>query len=304
MAQKNTRSFQPRILWVDDDPLYLRYHADLLRDFSGWNIVEENTPGNALSLIQSAGREFSAIILDVWMADTGPLDSLGARGGYLAGVALARKIREQFPDVPILGLSQADESRDWFESQKGMSFLPKTATVAAIARELKRLLDRGEQHRDFKIFIVHGHDDLLKLELKNYLQNTLRLGVPIILHERPDAGRSIIEKFEAEAGDVDFVFVLLTPDDSVGHTSAPNQGKRRARQNVVFELGYFFGALGRRSGRVLLLYKGPLELPTDISGLIYIDVSGGIEAAGERIRREIYSIRPFPSQEDGCGNGP
>ena len=67
--------------------------------------------------------------------------------------------------------------------------------------------------------------------------------------------------------------------------------KRRARQNVILELGFFLGTLGRRSGRVFLLYKGPLELPSDLGGVVYIDISKGIEAVSDQIRREIVAIR-------------
>ncbi len=136
-------------------------------------------------------------------------------------------------------------------------------------------------------FIVHGHDEATKLALKNYLQNVLMLGEPVILHEQPNGGRTIIEKFEDYAGMASMVFVLLTPDDLGADSEAPNDTKRRARQNVIFELGYFLGTLGRESGRVCLLYKRPLELPSDIAGLIYIDITNGIEAAGELIRREV-----------------
>jgi predicted nucleotide-binding protein len=52
-------------------------------------------------------------------------------------------------------------------------------------------------------------------------------------------------------------------------------------------MGYFLGTLGRRSGRIILLYRGPIDLPSDISGVIFIDISGGIEAAGESIRKEV-----------------
>jgi hypothetical protein len=39
-----------------------------------------------------------------------------------------------------------------------------------------------------------------------------------------------------------------------------------------------------------LLYKGPLEIPSDLSGLIYIDITGGIDAAGETIRKELRHV--------------
>jgi len=99
-----------------------------------------------------------------------------------------------------------------------------------------------------------------------------------------------MEKFEAEADDADVVFVLLTPDDQPSVTGGSNDEKRRARQNVIFEMGYFLGKLRRRSGRVLLLHKGPLELPSDISGLVYINISNGVEGAGETIRQEISTL--------------
>ena len=138
-----------------------------------------------------------------------------------------------------------------------------------------------------RIFIVHGLNDAAKYELKNYVQNTLQLGEPVILHEQPSMGRTIIEKFEEHAKDVDVVFVLLTPDDKLCSPSDTAIVKQRARQNVIFELGYFYGKLQRGSGRVLLLYQGDLDLPSDISGIVYIDISNSVEAAGERIRREL-----------------
>lgn len=145
---------------------------------------------------------------------------------------------------------------------------------------------------EIKCFIVHGHDETAKLQLKNYLQNILRLPEPIILHEQPSLGRTIIEKFEAYAVQANLVFVLLTPDDRMSTNEQSDQEKRRARQNVIFEMGYFLGQLGRSSGRVLLLHKGNIDIPSDIAGIIYIDISHGIEAAGENIRRELSAFLP------------
>ena len=131
--------------------------------------------------------------------------------------------------------------------------------------------------QEIRSFIVHGHDHQSLYELKDYLQNTLKLAEPVILRKMPGLGKTVIEKFESEAEAVELVFVLLTPDDEVANPSEPDAQKRRARQNVILELGFFLGKLGRKSGKILLLHKGPVELPSDIIGIEYIDITNGIE---------------------------
>jgi predicted nucleotide-binding protein len=116
-----------------------------------------------------------------------------------------------------------------------------------------------------KVFIVHGHAEGPREAVARFLE---QLGLePIILHERANKGRTIIEKFEAHA-DVGFAIVLLTPDD-VGGLRGGKQ-HRRARQNVILELGYFIGRLGR--SQVCALKIGNLELPSDILGIAWTSV--------------------------------
>ena len=126
--------------------------------------------------------------------------------------------------------------------------------------------------------------------MKDYLQNTLGLDEPVVLQQMPGQGRTLIEKFESEAEATELVFVLLTPGDRVAEPSETDTEKRRARQNVIFEMGPFLGKLGRTSGRVLLLYKGSLDIPSDIAGIEYIDITNGVESASERIRRELQPL--------------
>lgn len=121
-----------------------------------------------------------------------------------------------------------------------------------------------------KIFIVHGHDNELKLDVARTIEK-LKLN-PVILHEQSDEGLTVIEKFEKNSLDCDFAIVLLSPDD-IGcskNTDIAN-AQYRARQNVVLELGYFVGAIGRKN--VLALVKddstGSLEIPSDLAGLVY-----------------------------------
>lgn len=115
-----------------------------------------------------------------------------------------------------------------------------------------------------KIFIVHGHDEGMKQAVARSLEQQ---GLePIILSEQPNSGRTIIEKFEEESN-VGFAVVLMSDQDDHGAEVNCMKLKPRARQNVILELGYFIGKLGRR--KVFVLRKGDVEIPSDILGVVY-----------------------------------
>lgn len=113
------------------------------------------------------------------------------------------------------------------------------------------------------VFIVHGHDEAAREKVARFVS---RLGLePIILHEQPNRGQTIIEKFEGHSS-VGFAVVLLTPDDVGGKNESCL--RPRARQNVIMELGYFCGILTR--ARVCALLKGDVEIPSDYFGVLYV----------------------------------
>lgn len=141
-----------------------------------------------------------------------------------------------------------------------------------------------------RVFIVHGHDEAVKQAVARFLT---RLDLdPIVLEEQTSAGMTLAEKFEHHS-DVRYAVILLSPDDlgateysveeakSTGNDNAEKlRGvvgalEPRARQNVVFELGFFYGKLGRRNACVLLV--GGVEKPSDMDGIVYVDFdkSGG-----------------------------
>lgn len=134
------------------------------------------------------------------------------------------------------------------------------------------LVEKANRNMSNKVFIVHGHDNEAKQEMARTLQNG---GFePIILHEKPDSGRTIIEKIERYS-DVCYAVVLYTECDIGRDKNTPvEQERNRARQNVVFEHGYLIGKLSR--DHVSALVKGNVETPGDIDGVIYIPM----DAAG------------------------
>jgi hypothetical protein len=138
-----------------------------------------------------------------------------------------------------------------------------------------------------KVFIVHGHDGEAREAVARFI-STIGL-IPIILHEQANRGRTIIEKVEANS-DVGFAIVLLTPDDE-GKARNSIQLEPRARQNVLLELGYFIGRLGR--DHVCALKRGIVEIPSDFAGVVWAAMDSGngwkqvlgreLEAAGHDI---------------------
>jgi len=150
-----------------------------------------------------------------------------------------------------------------------LSLIPEAPSISAVARPVS-VPRHGEVSK--RVFIVHGHDEVALGTVRELLE---RLGLqPVILRELPNAGRTVIEKFEDYA-DVGFAVVLLTPDDTGHPTGAPDQAQPRARQNVILELGFFLGRLGRE--KVCPLYKTGVVIPSDYHGVLYVemDESGG-----------------------------
>lgn len=143
------------------------------------------------------------------------------------------------------------------------------------------------------VFIIHGHDEAAKEAVARFIEN---IGLnPIILHEKPNKGRTLIEKILVHSETVGFAIALLTPDDIGYSKKAPQTEEHRARQNVIFELGLFIGVLGR--SRVAALYKEGLKTPSDYDGVGYIlfDSSGGWRID---LAKELMEVFPFIDLND------
>lgn len=139
-----------------------------------------------------------------------------------------------------------------------------------VLAETKNNTEKAKEGEPTRVFIVHGHDESAQNKAARFVE---KLGFEaIILHEKASSGRTIIEKIE-HYSDVGFAIVLYTPDDVGNVKSEPDNLNVRARQNVVFEHGYLIGRLGRQN--VSALVDGKLELPNDISGVVYISLDEG-----------------------------
>lgn len=131
------------------------------------------------------------------------------------------------------------------------------------------------------VFLVHGHDDSNLQRLETLLKERWQL-TPIILRKEAAQGRTLIEKFEEEAAKARFAFVLLTPDDLVEN---PDGTHAQSRPNVVFELGWFYGRLGRKN--VCILRKRGTAIHSDLAGINRVEFIDSIDEAFLQIELEL-----------------
>lgn len=119
--------------------------------------------------------------------------------------------------------------------------------------------ENANMNTEKRVFIIHGHDENMKINVQLLLERAKVKGV--VLHERPDRSRTIIDKLIEESQGAVYAIALFSPDDKT------EDGEKRARQNVILELGYFIGLIGKQNVRIL--YKDGTSIPSDIQGVLY-----------------------------------
>jgi predicted nucleotide-binding protein len=206
----------------------------------------------------------------------------------------------KFTDVSWIGASLFGGERPHYELQSNFErrINQYDALLKSVIEELKLYMpglpikrDESQSPTDAvvsqRVFVVHGHDQAMKEPVARALERLNLL--PIILHEQPGGGRTLIEKFEAYS-DVGFAVVLLAPDDELEIVNGDSVRRiQRARQNVILELGFFVGKLGRP--RVAAIFKASpeFEVPSDFLGVEYIlyDAEGSWKL---RLVRELRQV--------------
>lgn len=134
-----------------------------------------------------------------------------------------------------------------------------------------------------KVFVIHGHDETNLLKVRTLLRERYALN-PIVLNEQAGKGRTIIEKFEEEASDAAFAIAVITPDDLI---EAETGEYLQARPNVIFEIGWFYGRLGRE--RVCIILKKGTKIHSDLDGISRIEFKTSVEEKINEIAAELVA---------------
>ncbi|MEQ8626985.1 nucleotide-binding protein [Ekhidna sp.] len=186
--------------------------------------------------------------------------------------------------IDINGTYEALKKLDVFRKKELLNFIEQARSIrdtkpTKIEEPAKQV--KKESTDPKKVFIVHGHDDKARLEVCHLLKSEFKLET-IVLQEQPNESLdTIIAKFERLASDCGMAIVLMTADDVSNKFT-------RTRQNVIFELGYFLGKLrGKEERRIIIIKNGDVEIPSDISGVLYLEFHKSVEELYLPIKKQL-----------------
>jgi predicted nucleotide-binding protein len=196
--------------------------------------------------------------------------------GWLDAVAPESGLSLEWSSLPSSFLVFGNTVNDTVESlalfyravRERLRWLSTVPTLISNRSKPAKTAGAGSATPSRRVFLVHGHDEGIRETVARFLEK-LDLEC-VILHEQPNKGRTIIEKFEAYS-DVSFAVVLLTSDDRGGLITEKFEAQNpRARQNVILELGFFLGQLGR--AKVCALYETGVDIPSDYKGVLFLSL--------------------------------
>ena len=238
-----------RILLVDDDPLFSQNVCAVL-----YNANNEVHYCDDLSSAFCKIREtqFDLVFIDLMLPPH----------FHEEGITILKHVNKTSSSEIVMISSQS----------RGMTALVDEAYQSGARRFLDKndeqfyskmltIVEEVREEMSESIFISHGHADVLKYQLKEFVREKLGKN-PIVLSELPNNGMTIVEKLELASERCNKAIILLTADDRMA------DGNMRGRQNVIHEIGFFQGKYGRKN--VILLCEDGVEPFSNISGIIYI----------------------------------
>lgn len=224
------------------------------------------------------GHDYSLAIIDLMLSPNQPDEGLQIQKWLLSKKppppVIFMSVRTDRV-IPVVAAAMRNGAKNFLEKDRPDSIHQIVISAHEVLMQEKN-----------KIFLSFGHNELLKLRLKDFIENRLRIRT-IVLADQPAQGLTIVEMLEKAAKQCSFALILLTKDDEQKDDAV------RARQNVIHELGFFQAKYGRKN--VVLLAERGVELFSNISGIMRIEFEPAhFESIFDPLRREIESSSLFP----------
>lgn len=248
------------ILLGDNRGEDLRSWGDVLKG-AGYKVLKASSLGQARKYLESGKPDLA--ILDLhWIKEDDMTD--------WSGFDLAADFAAYVPCILFTSLADQFTVRDLMrKGNRGEDI----ADVVFKQEPARKLLEAVRRNLLPRVFVAHGHDGEAKLSVVNFLQK--RRTRPVVIRDLPSEGKTIIEMIERYSN-VHYAVVLLTPDDMGCMKEDLPKINPRARQNVIMELGFFLGRLGRsRVAALVKTEKDIMEIPSDYQGIKYISMDAG-----------------------------
>lgn len=296
---------EKRILWIDNNPKQADEFLEALRD-DGFAVDFSDSATHGADIITASPDLYFLVIVSLLMyGDTfivpakEGIERLESPRGATAGLPLARWIKRHYSALRVICISMKTDSHDaevlWFKEQ-GDGYFDKYSLLQSIKPLLNRirfLATLVKESATLKTYLIHGDDETAKNAVYKYLTNTLRIPHPVIIRESPEFGKREIASFNFTSSDFHAVFVILTSQDPLCESHLDNNQKRKCRQHIFFEMGFFHCLCLQGKGKLFFLHTDELELAGDIPGINYIDISKGLEKGDKLIRQELAEYLPM-----------
>ncbi len=241
---------QGTILFADNDEAFLNTRKESL-ERTGYQVFTASNPVQARQML--VDEHLDLAILDIRLKDDNDDKDV-------SGLTLAQEVAPFVPKIMLTQFPSVFYVQEALNSlapggAPAVAFVVKDEGSEALLHAIQTVLRQN-------VFIGHGHDKAAK-EAVTFFIKSLNLR-PILLEEQTSTGRTIIDMFE-DHSNVAFAVMLLTPDDVGGSQQGAEEVGLRARQNVILELGYFIGKIGR--SKVSILCKEGVEIPSQLHGI-------------------------------------
>lgn len=251
------KNLKNTILLADNDLDFLNTRAEFLEQ-KGYRVFKAFTLEMAQHLLDNENIHLA--ILDIRLVDDD--DEKDVSGLKLAKTPAYRAI----PKIILTGFPSAKAVLEALGP--AVDGLPPAVDFVAKEEGPEFLIDAVQNALSVQeVFIVHGRDDVAREAVAHFIEH-VRLH-PVILRDLPASGRTIVDQIDRYSN-VEFVVVLLTPDDIVFSSTQPAQKQYRVSQNVIFELGFLIGQFG--PSKVFVLYHDEVEILADYRGVLHVSM--------------------------------